>query len=305
MHWLALLTVACTLPLIFVGALVTTHDAALSVPDWPTSYGYNMFLFPLSKMVGGIFYEHSHRLIGSLVGALTVALTVWAWMRERRREVRILAAVALVGVIAQGVLGGLRVLLANTDLAIVHACMAQTFFCIAIALALVTGGGWKELGVSSRPTISKLRGLAVITTAAIYMQLILGAITRHTHAMTSAHIVGAVVVVALVARTGIEAMMHHGSDRALIRPGLAMLGFTMVQLFVGLGALALRAARDADLPLTPWQVMVPTVHVALGALILGTSVVLALRAYKVLGVGGPTLGVGSGMPLSARGEARA
>src|SRR3954469_14784157 len=117
LHVLALLTTAATFPLIFMGGLVTSHGAGMSVPDWPNSYGYNMFTFPPSKWIGGIFYEHTHRLMGTIVGMLSIALTLTAWRLESRRSVRWLATSVLFAVIFQGVLGGLRVVWVNLDLA--------------------------------------------------------------------------------------------------------------------------------------------------------------------------------------------
>src|ERR1051325_3414340 len=125
LHLIALLTACATFPLIFMGGLVTSHGAGMSVPDWPNSYGANMFLFPPRLWVGGILYEHTHRLMGSVVGMLAIALTVWAWKTESRRWVRWLATSVLGAVIFQGVLGGLRVVLVELNLAVVHACFAQ------------------------------------------------------------------------------------------------------------------------------------------------------------------------------------
>src|SRR5690349_15940272 len=122
LHVLALLTAAATFPLIFMGGLVTSHGAGMSVPDWPNSYGYNMFLFPPRLWIGGILYEHTHRLMATVVGMLSIALTIVAWRTETRLWVRWLAASTLLAVIVQGVLGGLRVVLVKLDLAIVHAC---------------------------------------------------------------------------------------------------------------------------------------------------------------------------------------
>src|SRR5438045_9377619 len=123
LHVLALLTAAATFPLIFMGGLVTSHGAGMSVPDWPNSYGYNMFLFPPRLWIGGILYEHTHRLMGTAVGMLSIVLALWAWRVERRRWVRWLATSVLLAVIFQGVLGGLRVVLVKLDLALVHACV--------------------------------------------------------------------------------------------------------------------------------------------------------------------------------------
>src|SRR4051794_19170153 len=146
LHVIALLTAAATFPLIFMGGLVTSHGAGMSVPDWPNSFGYNMFLLPPSRWLtteaGGVFYEHSHRLMGSVVGMLSIALAVWAWRVEPRRWVRWLAASVLGAVIFQGALGGLRVVLVNLDLAVVHGCVAQAFFCLATLMAVVTSRWW-------------------------------------------------------------------------------------------------------------------------------------------------------------------
>src|SRR4029079_11442025 len=134
LHRFALFTACCTALLIFIGGLVTSTESGLSVPDWPTTYGWNMFAFPVSKWVGGIFYEHSHRLLASFVGFLTIVLTVWTWMKESRKWVRWLAAAALATVIMQGILGGLTVkFLLPTPISTAHACLAQTFFCLIIS----------------------------------------------------------------------------------------------------------------------------------------------------------------------------
>src|SRR3954471_1828654 len=142
LHRLALLTAAATFPLIFMGGLVTSHGAGMSVPDWPNSYGYNMFLFPPRLWIGGILYEHTHRLMGTVVGFCSILLAIAAWKLESRRWVRKLCYAVLAAVIFQGVLGGLRVVLVKLDLAIMHACFAQAFFCLAALAAIVTSRGW-------------------------------------------------------------------------------------------------------------------------------------------------------------------
>jgi cytochrome c oxidase assembly protein subunit 15 len=183
LHTIALLTAAGTFPLIFMGGLVTSHQAGMSVPDWPNSYGYNMFLFPPRLWVGGILYEHTHRLMGSIVGILSIILAACAWKTESRRWVRWLAYAVLGAVVFQGVLGGLRVVLVKLNLAIVHACFAQAFFCLAWLVALVTSRHWMEphaqaTGVGHR----RLAILGVIAVAVIYSQLIVGAVMRHYRA---------------------------------------------------------------------------------------------------------------------------
>src|SRR5215813_3459058 len=185
LHRFALFTACCTAFLIFVGGPVTSTESGLSVPDWPTTYGWNMFTFPVSKWVGGIFYEHGHRLTASFVGFLTVCLTVWTWLRERRVWVRWLATAALGAVVLQGVLGGLTVIfLLPTWISTLHACLAQTFFCTVISLAFFTSPGWKR-GlplVKSHAESIPLQTLCALTTAAVYFQLIMGALMRHTNA---------------------------------------------------------------------------------------------------------------------------
>ena len=188
LHRAALLTAVATFPLIFMGGLVTSHGAGMSVPDWPNSFGYNMFLLPpslwLGEQAGGVFYEHSHRLMGSVVGMLSIALAIWAWVVERRRWVRWLAIGVLGAVILQGVLGGLRVLMVELDLAVVHGCFAQAFFCLTALMALVTSRWWHQgAGTEGgRPPVAAYRpilALAVVAVGAIYLQLVVGALMRH------------------------------------------------------------------------------------------------------------------------------
>src|SRR5258707_2849839 len=138
----AVITALATLGLICVGGLVTSHEAGLAVPDWPTTYGYNMFVFPFSKWVGGIFYEHTHRLLASAVGLLTVVLALWLWVKEARPWLRWLGVLALIAVILQGVLGGLRVTKMKDELGIFHAALAQLFFVLVCAIALFSSNWW-------------------------------------------------------------------------------------------------------------------------------------------------------------------
>ena len=150
LHRFALATALMTVGLIAVGGLVTSHEAGMAVPDWPTSYGYNMFLFPISKWVGGIFYEHSHRLFASGVGFLTTILAVWLWVKEPRRWVRWLGVAAFFSVVLQGVLGGLRVTLLKAQIGIFHAILAQMFLVLLCAIALFTSSWWSRLAESER-----------------------------------------------------------------------------------------------------------------------------------------------------------
>src|SRR5579872_3547204 len=138
----AILTAVATLVLVGIGGLVTSHGAGMAVPDWPTTYGYNMFLFPFSNWVGGIFYEHSHRLVASAVGFLTAILAIWLLVRESRAWLRWLGVAAFFAVVLQGVLGGLRVVLYKDEIGIFHAALAQLFFVLVCAIALFTSRWW-------------------------------------------------------------------------------------------------------------------------------------------------------------------
>ena len=196
LHRFASLTALATLALLGVGGLVTSHGVGMAVPDWPNTYGYNLFLFPPSKWVGGIFYEHTHRLVASGVGLLTTILAGWLWFTESRRWLRWLGVIAFFGVVLQGVLGGLRVVLFKDQIGIFHAALAQLFFALVCALSLFTSRWWLGLARSS-PTRraaqevqeragaeigAPLRPLFLATTILIFLQLLLGATMRHQHA---------------------------------------------------------------------------------------------------------------------------
>jgi cytochrome c oxidase assembly protein subunit 15 len=298
LHRFALFTACCTGFLIFVGGLVTSTESGLSVPDWPTTYGWNMFTFPYSKWVGGIRFEHGHRLMASFVGFLTIILTVWTWLKEKRMWVRWLSTAALGAVILQGVLGGLTVLfLLPPWISTLHACLAQTFFCTVIALAVFTSPGWKQ-GlplVKSRAESISLQSLSTATTAAVYIQLILGALMRHTNAglaipdfplmlghiippFTSgkvmihfAHRLGAAVVAVMILWTFSRVSRAYADHPLLFRPAVTMMVLLVVQL--SLGAITVWTAK---------AVVPTTAHVLTGALVLGTSFLLTLRAHAML-----------------------
>jgi cytochrome c oxidase assembly protein subunit 15 len=180
----AVLTAFATLLLICVGGLVTSHGAGMAVPDWPNTFGYNPFFFPFSKWVGNVFYEHSHRLVASAVGLMTVILAVWLWVKERRCWVRWLGVIALFTVVLQGVLGGLRVVLFKDELGIFHATLAQLFFVLVCSIALLTTRAWRASSPSGIAAADRqgVRTIAWIASAMILGQLILGATMRHQHA---------------------------------------------------------------------------------------------------------------------------
>src|SRR5437868_9253576 len=183
LHRFAWFTSIATLLLICSGGMVTSKGVGLAVPDWPTTFGYNMFLFPVSKWIGGIFFEHTHRLIASAVGFFTIILSVWLWRNEDRQWVRNLGIIAVGAVILQGVLGGLRVTMLKDEIGIFHACLAQAFLGLTVLIALVTTHFWRTLSnvIADKRRFAAITAIPIAITIAIYVQLALGATMRHQH----------------------------------------------------------------------------------------------------------------------------
>jgi cytochrome c oxidase assembly protein subunit 15 len=287
-HRLALLTTIATLPLLFIGGLVTSTGAGLAVPDWPTTFGYNMFLYPWAKMVGGIFYEHSHRLVGSLVGFLTILLAGALWFRESRRWLCWLGVIALGAVIVQGILGGLRVVLLQQTLAIVHACFAQAFFVLVASITLFTSAEWREPIVKkTAEDTSRVQHLGLVTCGLLYLQIILGALLRHTGEWADLHMAGAALATLHILVLASRIQRNHVDLVALARPATFLRALLMVQLGLGFGAY-LGKFTAMGFFLNPFVVAFATSHVVVGALMLVTCVVLTLRAYRTLATEPPT-----------------
>jgi cytochrome c oxidase assembly protein subunit 15 len=268
-HRVALGTVAATFLLILAGGLVTNTGSALAVPDWPTTYGHNMFVYPWSAMVGGIFFEHSHRLLGSLVGLLTVVLATTLGLTEPRRWVRALGGVAVLLVVLQGVLGGLRVVLVKDAIAIFHGGAAQAFFALTVILALVTSREWLEHRPA--PVSGRLVGLAAAAAALLYAQIVFGALLTHA-GLIDLHLIGAAAVFAFVPI--VTARARRTGQRLLARPAEILLVLLFVQLALGVGAYL---ARFSSMAIPGGQSMVlalPVAHRLVAALILGSAVAL-------------------------------
>ena len=313
LHRYAALVSTATVFLLVAGGLVTSTGSGLAVPDWPTTYGWSMFTFPLRNMVGGIFYEHSHRLIASAVGFLTVVLAIWVWIEERRRWLRRLALVALGAVALQGLLGGITVLLFLPDaISIAHAGLAQIFFCLTVSLALFTSAGWLATPREGWIDDRRLRVAATVTTALVYVQILIGATVRHTGAGLAipdfplvfggllppdwttligwhyAHRAGAAVVTLAVLATVGHVLFHHRGRLELTRPAVALLVLVVGQ--IALGGFIIWSERD---------VAVNTAHVVTGALVLATALVLTLRSYRPLFRSHVPESQRQGMPVAA------
>jgi cytochrome c oxidase assembly protein subunit 15 len=277
-----LLTLAAAVGLLGWGAFVTSIDAGLAVPDWPTSFdSYDPFNpWPDWWQVTPILAEHGHRLAGALVGFLTLLLAVWTWKSDGRRWMRWLGMAALLLVSLQGLLGGLRVVLVSLDLAVVHACVAQIFFSLLAAMALFTSRWWNE---DHGPlAISWNAGAAA--SLVVYIQIILGALLRHPGTGIDPVLAGLHMTWAFVA---LGAVLFH--VRALLASGLRRLGgilSTIVFLQVALGFVAYFVLLDERGVLQPsnLQVLVNSLHLVIGAALMATNVVGALALARSRGI---------------------
>ena len=356
LHRVAVLTAVMTFILICMGGLVTSTDSGLAVPDWPTTFGYNMFLYPLSKTVSGflfsvdptlqtdldegnlsenlrsalenneisisenavisteeeggrwrltdienertytliksdarlnvyvhgVLYEHTHRLIGSIVGVLTILLLVAIWAKDDRRWLLLLGAIALLAVIVQGVMGGLRVTHLSRALAIVHACFAQVFFGLTASLVLFTSRGWLQIWQRIEDAgASRLRRLSGITLVLIYVQFIFGAILRHTGTRLDAHLLFAALVTIHVFLLSGRVLRDYLGYLRLVRPVLVLSGLLAVQLVLGGSAYVAEFTSVGEVVSSSMSVIITTAHVAIGALMLVMSVIVTVIVYRL------------------------
>ncbi|HSS19465.1 MAG TPA: COX15/CtaA family protein [Pyrinomonadaceae bacterium] len=339
LHRYALLIACATFCLIVAGALVTSHDAGLATSDWPLTEG--KFLPKVDSlglsgvnMVGNLYWEHLHRMVASTVGFLTLCLFLYLyrgeilsrvrrllfWLKlsdrlepypgESRRWLQKLGLVALLGVIAQGLLGGLTVkLMLPLAVSAAHATLAQLFFCTTVSLAVVTSRSWSE----KRPTIAEqgslpLRYIAVAAVITIFLQLIIGATLRHSATwdkplpleLLLTHIGGAAAVTILLGTTSLLVLRRHANEPLLTRPAKVALGLLVTQLFLGLAAYLTRAASPNDpQPLNP-MIGITVAHVACGALVFATTIVLTLRAFKILRAEEAAYGFATSTPKQAK-----
>src|ERR1041385_14753 len=290
-HRFALLVACATFFLIIAGALVTSHDAGLATNDWPLSNGQ---VFP--KMVGNLFWEHGHRMVATTVGILTIVLMVYVLRVEQRSWVRKLGVTALVLVIAQGLLGGLTVkLMLPLAVSAAHATLAQLFFCPTLRLALFTSRSWIEAGklaegITDDRAGFPLRFLCTAALVTIFLQLILGATLRHSatwdHQLPTdlvlTHVGGALAVAIILSIAATTTLRRYQGYQFLTRPAMNALVLLVVQLSLGLAAYVTRLNSPNDpQPLNP-MISITVAHVACGALVFATTIVLTLRTYRVL-----------------------
>jgi cytochrome c oxidase assembly protein subunit 15 len=294
MHFALVATVA-TLILLPLGGAVTGFEAGLAVPDWPSSFGYNMFLFPLAKMTGGVYFEHSHRLFGSLVGLTTMTLAAYLLFVERRKSIRVLAVCGFIMVVVQGIMGALRVTELNRTLGVIHGVFGQVFFVTLACLGAFLSPAWRR-AESAPPHASAGvdRALGIVCLGILAVQLILGAVLRHFNWGLHLHLTFAAIVLIGVGALAIRSWAIYESVTAVSRMGLAVLWILLVQILLGGGALV-AVWSESPGETHPLQVLVTTAHQTTGALLLAAATVLVLwqrRAIQLLTGGAAQVNVG-------------
>ena len=296
LHRFAVVLAFCTLFLIVAGASVTSNQAGLSVPDWPLSYGQVM-----PEMKGGVFYEHGHRMIASTVGFLTIILAVWLARVEPRAWVRRLGWFALLAVIVQGVLGGLTVIyMLPPPVSIAHACLAQIFFAVTVAIAAFTSTTWLR---GSDPVEDSgwpsLRSLAVIIPVLVLAQIALGAGYRHRAFGIMPHVLGAIVVGAAILMFAVFVLVQFPSHRLLKMHAWHVIGITIAQIVLGIIAyLARVSSMESVVPVTP-TVILTVAHVGFGAITMAAAVALSLQVFRHVRRAPSSLAAG-GVPVASR-----
>ena len=316
-HFFAVVLACATFPLIWVGGLVTTYDAGMAVPDWPTTYGYNMFLYPVSTWLSGpwdLFIEHGHRLLGSLAGILTIALNVAIWKFDKRRWMRYAGLAALALVVSQGLLGGMRVRLSSTDFARAHGVTGPLFFATTIVLCVLTSSYWSSMRKTDSDLDISRKSVIVgwFLFALIYFQLVLGAHLRHPNidwspalfrSVVVFHVIAAFVVLAQTIQVG---MQSRKMQRLLRRPAWLLVALIGCQVALGFATWRAKYGWPSFVPVfseakvdQPYEIathnalvgatvqnasmsqaITVTSHVALGSLILATSVCYSTRLTR-------------------------
>jgi heme a synthase len=278
-HKFSLLVVAWTIVLLTAGALVTSEEAALAVPDWPLSYGT---LNP--PMVGGIAFEHSHRVVAAILGLLIVILAFMLWRKEERPWLRWLGIATVIGVIFQGILGGLTVLqLLHYWLPVMHACMAQIMFGTLVGIAFVTSRWWMQnLPQYEDKGSPGIHSIVVLNAAVIFLQVVFGAAFRHKYASVKPHLSGAFFVLGVVIWTAAVLRRRFDQSKEISKARRWLHALLGLQLLLGFGALWSRiSTADAPQPM-PLMVLATVIHTVVGALLFAISVIVLLLCYRLI-----------------------
>ncbi|GAB5403393.1 MAG: COX15/CtaA family protein [Aureliella sp.] len=308
-YLLAVVLTSVVFPLIWVGGLVTTYDAGMAVPDWPGTYGWNMFAYPVTTWLFGPFdllVEHSHRLLGSLAGFLSIGLVIQAWRHDQRRWFTFWSVGVLLAVIAQGALGGARVVLDQRTLAMIHGCTGPLFFAIATATAVMSSRWWIEgrRSLTDNAILGRVNGWIVWGATGLlvsaYLQLIIGAQLRHLtgavpiklfKVFVHSHLTMAGLVFVLAIMTALATLIGKAITPRVRRPAILAVGLVFIQIALGIGTWVVNYALPwpelyeslaayTILAKGFWESLIVTAHVATGSLIISLSVVVALRAWR-------------------------
>jgi cytochrome c oxidase assembly protein subunit 15 len=278
-HRFAVFTVGWTVVLLIAGALVTSNDAALSVPDWPKSFGTWT-----PPMVGGVFYEHSHRVIAGVLGVLTLILAICIWVKEERRWLRWFAVIAVGGIVAQAILGGQVVIqLLHYWLPVIHACFAEIMFGALLSIAVFTSKWW----IADRPQLDNrgfpsIHSLAVLNAGVIFLQVFLGAGFRHKEIPIWPHAAGSLAVLATVVWTAVALRKRFESSRELTKMRILLHSVFGLQFLLGIGAYWSRlATADAAQPMRMMIVLTVT-HTVVGAVLFAVSILTILLCYRLV-----------------------
>lgn len=303
-HKLAVLLACATFPLIWVGGLVTTYDAGMAVPDWPSTFGYNLFLYPWQTWISGpwnLFIEHGHRLLGALVGFITIGFMISVFCLERRLWMRVLAITALVAVIFQGALGGVRVLLDDRQVAMIHGCFGPAFFAFVAALVAFTSRRWTAVDALRAAPLGKIHRLAVLTPVMAYVQLVIGATLRHLpidvtpsffQTAVLFHLLFAAAVFVHALLLAREVRRDEGVAEMRL-PALGLVVLVTAQVLLGVATWVAKynwPSWFAEWSLTAGNVIqeksllqsiTVTAHMAMGSLILALSVFLSAFVFRL------------------------
>jgi heme a synthase len=281
-HKFAIFVVCWTVLLLTAGALVTSKDAALSVSDWPTSFG--AWFPPLRLLTGGALYEHSHRVIAFILGIFITILAALLWNKEERPSLRWLGLVALGGVIVQGILGGFTVLkLLHYWLPVLHACTAEIMFAILVSIAFVTSHWWMErLPQYDDQGAPAVHSIVTLNAAVIFLQVLAGAGFRHQYISLKPHVIGSALVLGVVIWTAAILRRRFGQVREISRARILLHILVGVQILLGLGSLWSRIATADDPQPMPVMVTLTVVHTVVGAILFATSIVTVLLCYRLV-----------------------
>lgn len=289
-HRFTIVTAVITVALLAWGAFVTSINAGLAVPDWPSSFNsYDPFNpWPEWWTITPVLAEHGHRLLGALTGTFTLVLAIWTWVADARRWMKILAVGVLILVSIQGVLGGMRVVLLSLDLAVVHACVAQIYFALIVGMVFFTSRPWLsgETGSYQEADVPGLRRYTLMTGGLLYVQIILGALLRHPgtgidSVLAGLHIAGAVVVSSAVILLWTFVRRHFRRAHVAIRSAHTMIALLILQVALGVTAYVVTIDDGGFLEPSNLQVVVNTTHMVTGALLVGACAVLVYEAFRL------------------------